>query len=550
MPSEDPRLEETADGFQVHYQGRRLYSPSGPRTGALRRAETVPLPENTLFLVPSPLLGYGLEQLLSRLPASSHLFCVELDPALSKIAEGPENQFRDACDITFHLNSEEPPHSVAGWRRLAKGLLTGSAGGGYRRVRTVSLNGGSSHLRGAYRNIENELGEAIQQTWQNRMTTIQLGRVWARNFLVNLGATSFARDAATLRDPRPIMIVGPSESLEENGDIIRRLGTAVAVLAVDTSLPILRSVYGVVPDYVVSVDSQRANALDFLGSDSGEYYRLIADTTVHPSIPRLVGEGRTYWFSSGGFDTALVRSTEQAGLLPTKLPPVGSVAVAAVLLALRMTKAPVYLLGIDLAYTPGKPYARGAPLHLEELSETYRLAPERMYGLSLKRPLTRADNGGGASIPTDLVLLSYRHQLGSLLAGTTRVWRVGDRGLSLGIPVKSPSALEHEIGPSTPSGPLPTPGRGSEREPEPPSWIAWRREQLDSFLRYRLKTLREAIESPRPTAEAARSWDHAWFDFPEAQTDREPGPTFAPRLLLRLRRYERILKRLLSRPPG
>jgi hypothetical protein len=348
-------------------------------------------------------------------------------------------------------------------------------------------------------------------------------------------------------------VVGPSQSLEEYGGILPRLGSAVAVLALDTALPILRSACGVIPDYVVSVDCQRANALDFLGSSSKESFRLIADTTVHPSIPRLVGEERTFWISSEGLDTAFVRSTEEAGFLPSRLPPVGSVAVAAVLLALRMTEAPVYLLGIDLAYTAGKPYARGAPLHLEELCDTYRLAPERMYGLSLKRPRTSADGATGEALPTDLVLLSYRHQLASLLAGTQRVWRVGDRGLPLGIPRISGGELERSLMSEREGGPatVGSPGRPAAdpagEAMAPVGEAIGRPERLETFLRDKLELLGEAIENPVPNAGATSAWDHAWFDFPEAQTEREPGPTFSPRLQLRLRRYERILQALIRR---
>lgn len=529
MPPGDLSLEETSDGFQVRYRGRGLYTASGPVAGARRRAEAAPLPEDTLFLVPSPLLGYGIPELLRRLPDSSHLFCVEVDPSLGALAENTAGEIRAAERVTFYSG---PPRR---WKEAATTLVTR----GYRRVKTITLNGGASLHRETYRNIERELEEAVQQTWQNRMTAIRLGRVWSRNFLVNLGRAAFAKNAADLTESKPIVVLGPSESLEREIVYLHQIRHLVALVALDTALPVL-GLRKVVPDYVVSVDSQRANALDFVGAPRGTF-TLIAETTVHPSIPRLVGPDRTYWVSSQGFETTLVLRAADAGLLPLRLPPVGSVAVAAVLMGLRITAQNVYLMGIDLAYTPGKPYATGAPLHIEELSTQHRLAPERMLGLSYRRPGTQEKNVSGEVVPTDLVLLSYRHQLRSLLEGSRRVFLVGSGGLDLGVPVVAgPELRPHIAGQARAGGVVPGDECSGGAGDHP------RRERLRAFLEENRELLQRAKESLSAESPEVRAWDHAWFDFPEAQTGREPGPTFGPRLSLRLERYERLVDGLLE----
>lgn len=533
MSPADLSLEETSDGFQVRYRGRGLYTASGPVTGARRRAESATLPEETLFLVPSPLLGYGIPELLRRLPGSSHLFCVEVDPPLAGLAEKTANELGGSDRITFFSHREAEPGSGRRWQDAATPLVTG----GYRRVRTLHLNGGGSLHRQAYREIEGELEEAIQQTWQNRMTTIRLGRVWGRNFLVNLGRSAFAKNADTLKESKPIVVVGPSESLERQIAALSAIRDRVALMALDTALPVLR-LRNVVPDYVVTVDSQRANALDFVGAHSLAF-TLIAETTVHPSIPRSVGAKRTHWFSSRGFETGLVRRTGDAGLLPLRLPPIGSVAVAAVLMALRMTQQHVYLVGIDLTYTPGKPYAKGAPLHIEELSTHRRLAPERMLSLSYQRPLTREKNLSGAPVRTDLVLLSYRHQLRTLLTGTRRVFSVGTEGLDLGVPAVTAPDIAADAAPRNPA-----PGPEGTEEAD----VTLPPEGLRAFLKENLELLERAKERPTPESPEVQAWDHAWFDFPEAQTGREPGPMFGPRLSLRLERYKRLIEGLLRDP--
>ncbi|MFP4431861.1 MAG: 6-hydroxymethylpterin diphosphokinase MptE-like protein [Spirochaetaceae bacterium] len=538
MPHADLSLEETSDGFQVRYRGRGLYTPSGPVAGARRRAEAAPLPEDTLFLVPSPLLGYGLPDLLRRLPDSSHLFCVEVDPSLGTLAETAAGELGGSDRITFFFPRETGSVPFRRWQDTASTLVTK----GFRRVRTITLNGGASLHRDKYRAVERELEEAIQQTWQNRMTTIRLGRLWGRNFLVNLGRSAFAGNADCLRESKPIVVVGPSESLEEEIAYLLPVRNRVALLALDTALPAL-GLRNVVPDYVVSVDSQQTNALDFVGALRGGF-TLIAETTVHPSIPRFAGLDRTYWISSQGFETGMVRRAEEAGLLPLRLPPIGSVAVAAVLMGLRMTSQNVYLMGIDLTYAPGKPYATGAPLHIEELSTNHRLAPERMLGLSYRRPLTREKSIAGAVVQTDLVLLSYRHQLRTLLEGSRRVSTVGTRGLDLGVPaLTGPDLAAGTEFDGEPRRPVPeSPGdRDNEDAGDTP-----RRERLRAFLEENLALLKEAKKRPVLESPEVQAWDHAWFDFPEAQTGRGAGPTFGPRLSLRLERYGRLVEGLLD----
>lgn len=549
MSRADLAIEETSDGFQVRYRGRGLYTASGPVSGARRRAEAAPLPEATLFLLPCPLLGYGIPDLIRRLPGSSHLFCVEVDPTLAPLAEETAAELGGSDRITFFFPDGGGSGLAHRWQDAAAALVTA----GYRRVRSIVLNGGAALHRDEYRAIERELEEAIQQTWQNRMTTIQLGRVWSRNFLVNLGRTAFAGNAATLTESKPLVVLGPSESLEKGIAYLHPIRDRVALLALDTALPVL-GLRKVVPDYVVSVDSQRANALDFVGAPKGAF-TLIAETTVHPSIPRFTGAEQTYWFSSEGFETSLVRRAEEAGLLPLRLPPVGSVAVAAVLIALRMTSEKVYLMGIDLTYTPGKPYATGAPLHIEELSTRHRLAPERMLGLSYRRPLTRERRLDGVSVQTDLVLLSYRHQLRTLLAGTRRVLSVGSEGLDLGVPGMTGPEFGAEVAANAasrsaaPDGNM-TPGSSLSLGGGSPEGAdgALRRVRLRAFLEENLELLKRAKERPSPEAPEVQAWDHAWFDFPEAQTARDPGPTFGPRLALRLERYRRLVEGLLRDP--
>jgi hypothetical protein len=72
------------------YKGKTLLSRVDPAGKADRVADTVQIIDGTLYLCPSPLYGYGLERLLSRLEQSpnSAVLCIEAEPELFAISSG------------------------------------------------------------------------------------------------------------------------------------------------------------------------------------------------------------------------------------------------------------------------------------------------------------------------------------------------------------------------------------------------------------------------------------------------------------------------------
>src|SRR5215470_13524400 len=69
--------------------GITLLSGHNPVRHCERIADAVPVQDRTLFFCPSPLYGYGLERLLSRLAAeapNSAVLCIEADAELHELA--------------------------------------------------------------------------------------------------------------------------------------------------------------------------------------------------------------------------------------------------------------------------------------------------------------------------------------------------------------------------------------------------------------------------------------------------------------------------------
>jgi hypothetical protein len=125
----------------------------------------------------------------------------------------------------------------------------------------------------------------------------KFGRLWLRNIDANITA-SRARglSLSAWKDrwkDRPAIIVCAGPSLDRNLPRMTGLKEKFVIVCVDTALiPLLK--HGIVPDIVVSLDSQIANVADFfdpLVLSSCSSTDLVMEITAHRSIPGLFPGG-------------------------------------------------------------------------------------------------------------------------------------------------------------------------------------------------------------------------------------------------------------------
>jgi hypothetical protein len=117
--------------------------------------------EKTLYLIPSPLLSYGLKELADILPASSHLLCLELDnnlESITRLLESGKISYLFSSSIE-NLSSFFLDHQEKGFRRCV----------------LLSLNGGYSLNRDGYNRVLQFLNHEIELFWKNKMTLAHLG---------------------------------------------------------------------------------------------------------------------------------------------------------------------------------------------------------------------------------------------------------------------------------------------------------------------------------------------------------------------------------------
>ncbi|MEW6201167.1 MAG: 6-hydroxymethylpterin diphosphokinase MptE-like protein, partial [bacterium] len=191
----------------------------------------------------------------------------------------------------------------------------------------------------------------------NLFTGLFAGETFFKNTVNNFLVAVRNPGVNALKDQfknRPVFVVAPGPSLENNMNELKKVKGKALIIAVDTATKILRRI-DLVPDMIVSVDYQTKNYEKLRGVDTSESF-LVPAIEVCPEIPEHhTGKSFTYYHSritSELYDPIL----EQKGLLGSG----GSVLTDAFNLALHMGGNPIIFAGVDLGFPGKKWYADGS----------------------------------------------------------------------------------------------------------------------------------------------------------------------------------------------
>jgi hypothetical protein len=541
--------------------------------------------------VASPLFGYGLETLRSRLPESSHILCVEHDSLLSELArEAPIlRRYSEDPSVTLVLDAD-----LSSVRQTVARL--GPAR--FRRVRLVSLSGGFSLYRDFYRGAQRACESLLRTHWQNKMTRIHMGWLWLRNLMDNLPRMRDGRRIDELHSEKVPVVVGAGPSLEFAAPALRSFRDKLYIICVDTALRGLAA-REITPDLVVVLEAQQHNLSDFIGcfgdhpdartSRSNRFsrssrgpaaadqtrstappYAIAADITAHPASIRRVPSESLYLFASRFADTQLFERLDSAGLLPPVIPALGSVGVVAARIASQLGRGPVHLVGLDFAYYDERTHARGTPPVERELMHFHRL--RRYAGSSAKRraqPLrngkqcaeahsggARPDPHGAQHLKTDAILDSYAEQLRELIREAPDRYRdLGVIGTELGAELccDAQATLQETTGALAEEAPEATsPEQRKTGEAEALGEFCSREaEQLREIVRLGRLLVAQADEPQladdadyRRFAEAVSRCDYVFMDFPDPEEEPQPTVSFVSRAATAAAKLVKRLERL------
>jgi hypothetical protein len=362
-------IEGSSGGRGFQWNGKTLLSGIDPEGRAERIAEAVPVTDRTLYLCPSPLYGYGLERLLARLAFFPHsaLLCIEAEPELFTLAQkhcgpdlksSPQLRLTNRCEegaLCALLRREWPPRF-------------------FRRVEIVRLNGGWQIHRGLYDTLAASLRREITLDWTNAMTLTKLGRRYIRNALRNLGLIPHCRPLHDLSfGEGPVLVLGAGPSLDKTLDLLRsHFGQALLnpaerpfkIICVDTCLSALKE-RRITPDLAVILESQHWNLEDFTGL-SGWNIPAALDLSALPRSADVLS-GELFLFFTPWTELNIFERMDAAGLVPTPLPPLGSVGLSAVAIARLLSGGTIITAGLDFSFTMDSSHARSTPEHKKRL---------------------------------------------------------------------------------------------------------------------------------------------------------------------------------------
>jgi len=408
-------LVDTGQGFSILYYNKYLYDNTTPISSAENRLNTINITSDTLYIIASPLLYYGFNIIQAKIPESSLIYSIECDEKLFKISANINNNYlylidKNSNSQQLHLLAEKIIYEVN-----QKQLKT------IRRITFLSCNGGRLLNQNYYKQFEIILNEQLRQYWRNKATSIFLGRRWIRNIFQNIKNMPFKSVVTPSINPAPILLCGAGPSIETMLPYLSFAKKTHTIMAVDTALPILKTC-GIDPDYVIVLEGQWHNIEDFFVAMPNSTCTILADLSVHaPTLSMLSKFSTVKVFSSQiiplNFWQLLQTSLPNWALIP----PLGSVGVCALYLALQYFSGQVVLSGLDFQEQIGKSHGRHSMSHLSGLFRSSRLRPHSW--------LQRAF--GNTSNP---VLEAYGLQAKHLIENfPNRVIDIRDHGMELGI---------------------------------------------------------------------------------------------------------------------
>lgn len=308
------------------------------------------------------------------------------------------------------------------------------------------------------------------------------------NTLRNLNTIAREGDAAALASlfaGVPAVVIGAGPSLDRNLADLGRFHDRAILVAADTALrPMLAA--GVAPHFVVATDPTETNARHLGDLPACDETWLVAEGSIDPeSFAHFAGRTFVFrvadhhpwpWLRASGHDRGHLRAW-------------GSVLTTAFDLALKMGNDPIVFAGADLAFTGGRPYARGTTY--EEVwrhAELWGQSIEDYWSATLAGwPDVQEPGVGGALVRTAPHLVSFRDWIASEAAAATgrSIVNATGGGILVGASVaQRPLAEVLETLPLLDSTAIgagvaaahartATQGRARANDPEPATLAAW-----------------------------------------------------------------------------
>ncbi|PIE98047.1 MAG: hypothetical protein CR988_05330 [Treponema sp.] len=339
----EPCLVETEQGFSVSYNGKYLYSKRNPKRVISTLVANTDIGENCLVILASPVLGYGVPEILAKIPESSFLLAVEFDQTLFELAKK---------HITYKTNRFKliQAKSVQSVIKEVQSLEKMN----FKTVIFFEGSGGAKLNEDFYREAVLYAKQSITQNWINKLTLIKMGHTYAANFFKNLKRilkkNTPVKSITDLSISKPVLVVAAGPSLDFYRNFISRNREKLFILCVDAAISSLLP--EIIPDGVIILESQFWIDSAFTGSFKFNI-PLFADLTSSPRIMQAQTKAPVYLYFTEYTSANYLNRLKEENILPQTLQPMGSVGLTAASIALSIRKkpsVPIFFTGLDFSW--------------------------------------------------------------------------------------------------------------------------------------------------------------------------------------------------------
>lgn len=445
------------DAYTVQYKNHFIYSKYNPEKNIISAIEKTEILPGTLVIIFSPCLFYGIETLAKKCGAelgkSVFIIAVEAEEKLRQLSLEQTQKFEmlpkgalqffpnDALD-TQGINSFLQALSSSSEKKIAG--LSLPPPGIFRRAIRFDFSGGVFFHADFYAQFFTLSQNAIAQFWKNRLTLVKLGRLFCKNIFKNLplAASGISFERLEKKIEMPILVLGAGESLEKTILELKELGEKIEgifIIAVDAALAPLLSA-GIKIDAVVANEAQIAIEKAYIGAKGAAAFLrkkpiLFCDLVSRHTIPRITEFPPCFFFSEFEKNNFCAR-LEECGILPRKIPPLGSVGLSATYIATLLRKddgVPIFVSGLDFSFSCGKTHANGTMAHKARLLQNCRIKPCENFAAAFSQGAEKIFGKNTKRVFTTKNLSSYAALFQSIFSETKNIFDCGCEGLDLGI---------------------------------------------------------------------------------------------------------------------
>ena len=412
----------------VEYKGRFLYSKYDPAKVTESAIEHLTILPGTLVLVCSPVLWHGYSKLESSMPADCQVLALEDDENLYELARQGAPQGVALLRLDQRNQIDSFVRKLCSTGRIKRSLR-------------VDFSAGVSLAKSRYDFTAGAIAELIATFWKNRITLARFGRLFSRNFLKNtahLGSSYLIEDVARCVS-KPVLVCGAGESLD-SVDFVSLVRDEFFIIAVDAAFPALSS-RGVFPDAICALESQVAIEKSYIGlaHEIKEHdITLIADLCSRNEVAALFH--RKVWVATRYADARFLDRLHQCGIVEHFAEPMGSVgllAVAAALVLRSTPDVPVFVCGMDFAFSVGRTHAKGSEAHRRRLFNCTRTTTIEDATSSFAFGAQEVTCKSGTTARTTKILSQYAAQFKAMFAGQQNLFDCTTFGQDLGLAHKS-----------------------------------------------------------------------------------------------------------------